>query len=132
VTNIPHVICDSGCTPGGSFADSSAFTFGSTSVNPTAFVVDEITTNTVAENSSGTARMSSSRIAYAALTDPTGNPLGSKANPIIVSSATDKSMASSSPGISPASSQLVSGRYSNLLVPLRPGQTVPHQVDSLG
>jgi hypothetical protein len=33
-TNL-HMVCDSGCTPGGSFSDNSAFTAGSTAINIT-------------------------------------------------------------------------------------------------
>jgi hypothetical protein len=52
------VSCVSGCTPGGSFADSSAFTFGSDAVGNIGAVVDDTSTNTVAENSAGAPRMS--------------------------------------------------------------------------
>lgn len=62
-----HVTCDSGCTPGGSFGDNSAFTFGSSAINPTGYVVDDTATNAVAENSAGSARMTPLRVPYADL-----------------------------------------------------------------
>lgn len=77
-----HTICDSGCTPGGSFADASAFTFGATAISNTGFVVDDVGTNAVAENSAGAARMSGSRILYVDLTQT-----GANATPIAISAA---------------------------------------------
>lgn len=48
-----------------SFLDSSAFTFGTTPVSNPGYVVDDIATNTVAENSAGAPRMSPDRVPYA-------------------------------------------------------------------
>jgi len=62
-----NVNCVSGCTAGGSFADSSAFTFGTSAIGNTGFVVDDTATNTVAENSAGAGRMSTNRIPYFSL-----------------------------------------------------------------
>jgi hypothetical protein len=57
-----HTICDSGCGSPPAIPDSSPFTFGTTSVSLFAAVVDDVGTNTVAENSYGTPRMSANRI----------------------------------------------------------------------
>lgn len=70
-TNL-HMVCDSGCTPGGSFADSSAFTFASTAINNMGAVVDDVATNTVAENSAGAPRMNTNRILYEMSTNSSG------------------------------------------------------------
>ncbi len=70
-TNL-HMVCDSGCTPGGSFADSTAFTFGTTAVNNMGAVVDDTATNTVLENSAGAPRMSTSRVLYGNLRNASG------------------------------------------------------------
>lgn len=59
-----HIACDSGCGGAASFTDNGAFTFGTTSVNNMGAVVDDVATNSVTENSSGTPRMSSTRILY--------------------------------------------------------------------
>jgi len=82
--NAWRVNCVTGCVAGGSFADSTAFTFGTTPVSNTAFVVDDTATNTVAENSAGAARMSTNRIQYvdlsqtaARIADDAGNQIPS-------------------------------------------------------
>jgi hypothetical protein len=67
-----HVTCDSGCTPGGSTADASAFTFGTTALNPMGAVVDDTSPNAVTENSIGTPRMSGTRVLYGNLRDNSG------------------------------------------------------------
>ena len=61
-----RVNCVVGCS-GSSFADSSAFTFTTTPISLTGFVVDDTATNTVAENSAAAARMNTNRILYADL-----------------------------------------------------------------
>jgi hypothetical protein len=70
---IGHIICDSGCGGAATFTDSSAFTFGTTAVNNTSFVVDDVATNTVAENSAGAARMNTNRILYMDLSKTAAN-----------------------------------------------------------
>ena len=62
-----HIICDSGCGGAASFNDNTAFTFGTTAINLSGFVVDDTATNAVTENSAGAPRMSTNRIAYAEL-----------------------------------------------------------------
>jgi hypothetical protein len=57
-----HIVCDSGCGSPPATADTSAFTFGTTSVSPIGAVVDDVATNTVAENSFGAPRMSTNRV----------------------------------------------------------------------
>lgn len=73
-TNL-HVVCDSGCTPGGSFADNAAFTFGTTAINNMGAVVDDTATNTVTENSAGAPRMNTNRVLYGLPTNSTGTAL---------------------------------------------------------
>lgn len=68
-----NVNCASGCVAGGSFADAAAFTFGTTPVGLTAFVVDDVGTNTVAENSAGAGRMNTNRIPYFDLSKSAAN-----------------------------------------------------------
>jgi hypothetical protein len=72
-TNGLKVQCTSGCTAGGSFADSTAFTFGTTAVGNMSAVVDEVATNTVAENSAGALRMNTNRILYVDLSKTAAN-----------------------------------------------------------
>lgn len=72
-TNL-HIVCDGGTCGGASpFADNSAFTFGTSGISNIGFVVDDVATNTVAENSSGAPRMSGNRIAYVDLSKTTAN-----------------------------------------------------------
>lgn len=71
-----NVICDSGCTPGGSFADNAAFTFGTTAINVAGYVVDDTATNAASENSAAAPRMSTNRVAYSQLRDAAGNERG--------------------------------------------------------
>lgn len=59
-----NINCTGGCGGAATFADSSAFTFGTTSINNSGFVVDDVGTNAVAENSAGAARMTGQRILY--------------------------------------------------------------------
>jgi hypothetical protein len=70
--------CAAGCVAGGSFTDASAFTFGTTAVSNTAFVVDDVATNTVAENSSGAARMNTNRILYMDISKTAANTIAIK------------------------------------------------------
>lgn len=70
------VQCTSGCTPGGSFEDNDAFTFGTTAIGNVGFVVDDTAPNAVTENSAGAARMSANRVAYSMLRDAAGNERG--------------------------------------------------------
>lgn len=78
-TNL-HMVCDSGCTPGGSTADNSAFTFGTTTLNPAGYVFDDTTPNAVTENNVATPRMSANRVPYATLRDAAGNERGANVN----------------------------------------------------
>src|SRR6267142_1229473 len=59
-----NINCTGGCGGAATFADASAFTFGTTSISNTGFVVDDVGTNTVAENSAGAPRMNTNRILY--------------------------------------------------------------------
>jgi hypothetical protein len=69
-----QVNCITGCA-GSSFLDSAAFTFGVTTINNMGAVVDDVGTNTVAENSAGTPRMNTNRIMYGMPTNLTGTAL---------------------------------------------------------
>lgn len=71
-TNL-HMVCDSGCGSPPASADNSAFTFGTTNTSPVGFVVDDVGTNSVAENSFGAARMSATRLLYVDISKTTAN-----------------------------------------------------------
>lgn len=73
LTSALNVNCTSGCVAGGSFSDSSAFTFATTAVSNTSFVVDDTATNAVAENSAGAARMSTNRVLFVDLKNTQAN-----------------------------------------------------------
>jgi len=79
-----HVNCDAGCTAGGSFSDSTAFTFGSSAIGLMGAVVDDTATNTVAENSAGAPRMNTNRILYFNPRNNSGTEIGTAANPFRV------------------------------------------------
>lgn len=81
--NAFRVNCVTGCA-GSSFADAGAFTFGTTTVSNTAFVVDDTATNTVAENSAGAARMNTNRILYSMNTNSSGTEVGTAGSPFRV------------------------------------------------
>lgn len=68
-----HTICDSGCGSPAATADGTAFSFGTTNVTPIAFVVDDVASTTVTENSYGAARMTGSRILYQDLSKSASN-----------------------------------------------------------
>jgi len=75
------VDCQSGCA-GSSFADNSAFTFGTTTIANMGAVVDDTATNTVAENSAGAPRMNTNRILYSMNTNSTGTEVGTSGSPL--------------------------------------------------
>jgi hypothetical protein len=100
-----NVNCTGGCTAGGSFADSSVFTFGTTAVGNISAVVDDVSTNTVAENSAGAVRMNTNRILYvdlsktavnatavktdgSAVTQPVGQATGTNLHAVIDTGST--------------------------------------------
>lgn len=68
-----NINCTAGCGGAAAFADNSAFTFNTTSVGNTSYVVDDVGTNNVTENSAGTPRMSAARLAYADLSKSASN-----------------------------------------------------------
>lgn len=57
-TNL-HMVCDSGCSSSAGFADNSAFTFGTTAINPIGGVFDDVSPNMATENSAAVARITS-------------------------------------------------------------------------
>lgn len=73
VNGAVKVNCTVGCSAGGSFADSTAFTFGTTPVSNASYVVDDVAPNAVAENSAGAGRMTAQRIPYADLSKSGAN-----------------------------------------------------------
>lgn len=78
------ITCISGCGGPASFADNSAFTFGTTSIGNIGAVVDDVAVNTVAENSAGTPRMNTNRILYSNLRNNAGTELGTGSTPVRV------------------------------------------------
>lgn len=68
-----HFICDSGCGSPPATADNTAFTFGTTNVSPIGYVVDDVATNSITENSYGAPRMTGQRIAYADISKSAAN-----------------------------------------------------------
>jgi len=66
------ITCANCSGSGASSSDDSAWTFGTTSGAGAMFVVDDAGTNAVTENSIGAARMSTSRVPYANLTNAAG------------------------------------------------------------
>jgi hypothetical protein len=72
------------CGGAASFADNSAFTFGTTGITNIGHVVDDVATNTVAENSAGAPRMNTNRIAYANIRNNAGTEVGTASNPFRV------------------------------------------------
>lgn len=72
------------CGSAAPFADSSAFTFGTTSVANSSAVVDDVATNTVAENSAGAPRMSTQRGLHVNLRNVAGTEVGTAAAPLRV------------------------------------------------
>lgn len=75
------VECLSGCGGAASFADAAAFTFGTTSIGNMGAVVDDVGTNTVAENSAGAPRMNTNRILYFNPRNNAGTELATAGNP---------------------------------------------------
>jgi hypothetical protein len=88
------VECLSGCTPGGSFADASAFTYGSSAIGPVGYVVDDTSTNTVPEDSAGAPRMTTNRVAYADVSLSPSQPLPTGASTASAQSTGNASLAS--------------------------------------
>lgn len=74
-TNL-HIVCDAGCGGAATFADDSAFTFGTTSINITGYVFDDTAPNAVTENNAAAPRMSGNRVPYSILRDAAGNERG--------------------------------------------------------
>jgi hypothetical protein len=69
-----NVTCDN--CGGSTFADNSAFTFGTTPIQIAGYVFDDVAPNAATENRAATPRMSSNRVAYAQLRDAAGNERG--------------------------------------------------------
>jgi hypothetical protein len=80
-TNL-HVVCDSGCSSSAGFADNSAFTFGTTAINPIGGVLDDTSTNTATENSAAVARITAQKALHMNLRNNDGTEIGTTSNPI--------------------------------------------------
>jgi len=65
------VTCTSGCSAT-SFLDKATFTFGTTPVVPMGAVLDDVSTNTMTENTAGVPRMSVNRVLYSNLRNDAG------------------------------------------------------------
>jgi hypothetical protein len=78
-TNL-HIVCDSGCGGASSFADNAAFTFGTTPINVSGYVLDDVAPNAATENSAAAPRMSANRVPYSILRDAAGNERGANVN----------------------------------------------------
>lgn len=74
-TNL-HIVCDSGCGGAATFADDDAFTFGTTPINVSGYVFDDVAPNAATENSAAAPRMSSNRVPYVEIRDGAGNERG--------------------------------------------------------
>lgn len=79
VVDVPNtafrVNCVVGCSSS-SFTDNSAFTFGTTAINITGFVFDDVAPNAATENRAAAPRMSGNRVPYSILRDGAGNERG--------------------------------------------------------
>jgi hypothetical protein len=69
------VICTSGCTPGGSFADNSTFTLGTSAINNTGYLLNDNITTALTSGNAGIGRMSATRIPYSDLSKDSSNLL---------------------------------------------------------
>lgn len=70
-----QVDCVAGCS-GSSFADNSAFTFGTTAIGLSGGVLDDTSTNAATENAAALARISANRNWYMQIRDGAGNERG--------------------------------------------------------
>jgi hypothetical protein len=80
-TNL-HIVCDSGCSSSAGFADNSAFTFGTTAINPIGGVLDDTATNTATENSAAVARITPQKAIHANLRNQAGTEMGTSGAPL--------------------------------------------------
>ena len=82
-TNL-HVVCDSGCSSSAGFADNSAFTFGTTAINPIGGVLDDTATNAATENSAAVARITAQKALHMNLRNASGTEMGTSGSPLRV------------------------------------------------
>lgn len=82
-TNL-HVVCDSGCSSSAGFADNSAFTFGTTAINPIGGVLDDTATNAATENSAAVARITAQKALHTNLRNNSGTEVGTAGAPLRV------------------------------------------------
>ncbi|MDR4470419.1 MAG: hypothetical protein MRJ68_19335 [Nitrospira sp.] len=80
-TNL-HVVCDSGCSSSAGFGDNSAFTFGTTAINPIGGVLDDTATNAATENSAAVARITAQKALHMNLRNNSGTEIGTAGAPI--------------------------------------------------
>ncbi len=69
-----QVTCDN-CGAPATFADNSAFTFGTTGVSNVGFVFDDVATNAVTENAAAAARITTNRAVHVNLRNNTGTEI---------------------------------------------------------
>jgi hypothetical protein len=80
-TNL-HMVCDSGCSSSAGFADNSAFTYGTTAVNPIAGVLDDVSTNSATENSAAVVRITALKGLHVNLRNNAGTEIGTSGTPL--------------------------------------------------
>ncbi len=82
-----HIVCDSGCSSSAGFGDNSAFTFGTSAINPIGGVFDDVGSNTATENSAAVARITQNKALHVNFRNASGTEIGTSSNPIQVSLA---------------------------------------------
>lgn len=80
-TNL-HMVCDSGCSSSAGFADNSAFTYGTTAINPIGGVLDDVSTNQATENSAAIARITPFKALHINFRNQAGTEIGTSGAPI--------------------------------------------------
>lgn len=80
-TNL-HIVCDSGCGGAASFQDDGAFTFGTTAVNISGGVLDDVATATCTENSACAPRITAQKGVHVNLRNNAGAEVGTSGAPL--------------------------------------------------
>lgn len=80
--NAMNMVCVSGCggSGGTSQADDAAFVVGVNDVNPTGYMFDDVSPDSVNEGDAGIPRMSANRVPYSILRDASGQERGANVN----------------------------------------------------
>lgn len=77
-----HMVCDSGCSSSAGFADNSAFTYGTTAINPIGGVLDDVSTNVATENSAAVARITPQKALHINFRNQAGTEIGTAGAPV--------------------------------------------------